>query len=221
MKLSPNVPKPNVLLLPLVGMGLFILLYLLAALNYPGGSWIILEQKGFSFWNNYLCDLLDHYAINGELNPARHFARASLGMLCASLILLWYYLPGLFSVKSSNLTIMWVTGIISLVITLFLASGTHDITVRIAGIFAVIAFITCFVELYKARYFKLVMFGVACLLIFLANYYIYETGEFLHTLPTIQKITFVSYIIWFVFLDLVLYRKLKMDFAKKIGAVLK
>jgi hypothetical protein len=215
MNLIPKAPKPYILLLPLFGMVLFVFLYIIAALKYPGGSWVMPQQNGFSFWNNYLCDLLDQNAINGELNTARYYARASLGLLCTSLILLWYYLPGLFSVKSSNLTIMWATGIISLVITLFLASGTHDITVRIAGIFGVIAFISCFVELYKALYFKLVMFGVACLLIFLANYYIYETGEFLNTLPTIQKITFVSCIIWFVVLDLVLYRKLKMDFAKK------
>lgn len=205
----PVVPKPYVLFIPLAGMVLFVVLYILAALNYPGGSWIVLDQEGFNFWNNYLCDLLDRNAINGELNTGRFFARAALGMLCVSLVLLWYYLPGLFANKSINLIIMWLAGLMALVITMSLKSGTHDITVRIAGFLGAIAFISCFIELYKAKYFKLLIFGIICLLIFLTNYYIYETGTFLRSLPVIQKITFGCYITWFVFMDLTLYKKLK------------
>lgn len=205
----PAVPKPYVLLMPVAGMVLFVILYILAAFNYPGGSWIVLDQEGFNFWNNYLCDLLDRNAINGELNPARFFARASLGVLCVSLVLLWYYLPALFANKSINLIIMWLAGLMALVITMSLTSGTHDITVRIAGFLGAIAFISCFIELYKAKHFKLLIFGIICLLIFLTNYYIYETGTFLRSLPVIQKITFVCFIIWFVFIDFSLYKKLK------------
>ena len=207
----PVVPKPYVLFIPLVGMVLFVVLYILAALNYPGGSWIVLDQEGFNFWNNYLCDLLDRNAINGELNPARFFARASLGVLCISLVLLWYYLPALFANKSVNLLIMWLAGLMALIITMSLTSGTHDITVRVAGFLGAIGFISCFIELFKAKYYKLLFFGVLCLLIFLTNYYIYETGTFLRSLPVIQKITFVCFITWFVFMDLTLYKKLKNE----------
>ena len=215
MKITPKAPKPYILLLPLFGMVLFVFLYIIAALKYPGGSWAMPQQNGFSFSNNYLCDLLDHKAINGELNNARYIARTSLGVLCLSLIVLWNYLPSLFKGKSFNKKIMWLSGIASLVATSFLSSGTHDRTVHIAGFFAVIAFLTCLVELLRAKHIKLLVFGIGCLIIFLVNYYIYETDSYIRLLPIIQKITFVSCIIWFVFLDLVLYRKLKMDFAKK------
>lgn len=206
----PVVPKPSVLLVPLVGMLLFVILYILAAINYPGGSWIVMDQEGFNFWNNYLCDLLDRNAINGELNPARFFARGSLGVLCVSLLLLWYFLPGLFSKKGINVYVMWLAGILALGVTMSLTSGTHDITVRIAGIFAVIAFISCFIELYKANYFLLFYFGIACLLIFLINYYIYETGTFIKSLPVIQKVTFICFILWFAFLDIFFYKFVKL-----------
>ncbi len=209
MKFSPNVPKPYVLLLPLVGMGLFVLLYVLAALKYPGGSWMMPQQNGFSFWNNYLCDLLDQNAINGELNTARYLARTSLTVLCFSLFLIWYYLPNLFKGEKFNISIMWFSGMAALITTAFLSSGTHDNTVRIAGFFAVIAFLTCFLELFKAGYLKLFVFGAVCLIIFLFNYYIYETGQFIRLLPIIQKITFVCFIIWFIVLDLLLYHNLK------------
>ncbi len=209
MNLTPKAPKPNILLLPLFGMLLFVLFYILAALKYPGGSWIMPQQNGFSFWNNYLCDLLDQNAINGELNTARYFARISLTVLCLSLVLLWYYLPSLFKGKNFNKNIMWLSGIAALVATSFLSSGAHDRTIRIAGFFAVIAFLTCFVELLKARHMKLFVFGIGCLIIFLVNYYIYETGLYIRLLPVIQKITFICFIIWFIMLDVFFYRKLK------------
>ncbi len=209
MKITPKAPKPNILLLPLFGMLLFVLFYILAALQYPGGSWIMPQQNGFSFWNNYLCDLLDQNAINGELNTARYLARTSLTVLCLSLVLLWYYLPSLFKGKNFNKNIMWLSGIAALVAISFLSSGAHDRTVRIAGFLAVIAFLTCFVELLKARHIKLFVFGIGCLIIFLVNYYIYETGLYIRLLPVIQKITFICFIIWFIMLDVFFYRKLK------------
>ncbi len=209
MKITPKAPKPKILLLPLFGMLLFVLFYILAALKYPGGSWIMPEQNGFSFWNNYLCDLLDQNAINGELNTARFFARTALTVLCLSLVLLWYYLPGLFKRKNFNKNIMWLSGMAALVATSFLSSGAHDRTVRIAGFLAVIAFLTCFVELFKARHIKLFIFGIGCLIIFLVNYHIYETGLYIRLLPVIQKITFICFIIWFIMLDVFFYRKLK------------
>jgi len=210
MNVKTDFPKPYVLLLPLVGMGLFVFLYILAAINYPGGSWNFTDQNGFSFRHNYLCDLLDHYAINGELNTARFFAQAALGALCISIILLWFFLPILFSTKSTNLIIMRWFGVLSLITTLSLASGTHDIIVRIAGVFGAIALIIFFVELYKIQHYKLLMLGIFCLIIFCANYYIYEIGSYIKLLPVLQKITFICFILWFVLLDILLYRKLKL-----------
>lgn len=209
MKAKTGFIKPIIMLLPLVGIGLFVLFYTLSALNYPGGSWNFSNQTGFSFWHNYLCDLLDDYAINGEVNSARFFARIALGVLCASLILIWLSLPKLFTIKSFNLTIMRLAGLLSIIVTLFLASGTHDFILRIAGIFGAIAIITCLVELYKIKYDKLLMLGVFCLLVFLANYFIYETNYYIKILPVLQKLTFISFIVWFVFLDIQVYRKLR------------
>ncbi|MDG1730365.1 MAG: hypothetical protein P8K68_08665 [Algibacter sp.] len=209
MNTKTGFPKPYILFLPLIGMGLFLFLYILAALNYPGGSWAFTNQSGFSFWHNYLCDLLDDYAINGKVNSARFFARAALGVLCSSIFFIWFFLPKLYTIKSINLIIMRLSGLLSLIITLFLASGTHDLIVRIAGIFGVIAVITCLVELYKAKYYKLLMLGVFCLIVFFVNFFIYETGYHIKILPVLQKITFISFIVWFVFLDIQLYKKLK------------
>ena len=197
------------MLIPLVGMILFIILYTISAIYYPGGSWNYMNHEGFSFWHNYLCDLLDNYAVNGELNNGRFFARAALGILCAAIMLIWYFLPGLFSIKSIRLHIMKWCGILSLVITLFLASGTHDLIIRIAGVFGIVAVMICLIELFKMKYNKLFALGVFCLMIFIANYVIYETRYVVITLPVIQKVTFISFMLWFLLLDIELYKKLR------------
>ncbi|MGB5371143.1 MAG: hypothetical protein WBN18_12005 [Flavobacteriaceae bacterium] len=195
---------------PLFAMGLFVLLYFLAALNYPGGSWISPQQEGFSFWNNYLCDLLDEYAINGDLNTARYTARFALASLCFGLLVLWAYLPRLFPKKSKNLKLMQMTGILSLLVLVLLGSDRHDLIVRLAGFLGVIAFVSCFVELYKAGYARLLALGILSLIVFLINYYIYETGKYLNTLALIQKITFILFLGWFVLIDIAVYQEMKL-----------
>ena len=212
MHIIPKVPRYKYLLLPVIGMGVFIILYVLAALNYPGGTWLDTSNPGFSFWHNYLCDLLDYRSLNGELNAGRYYARAALGILCFSLIYLWVYLPYLFPKWGWNTMLMWLTGILAFVTTMLLSSGTHDITVRIAGILGTIALLSAFAEMWKAGYLGLMRLGFLCLFIFLGNYYIYETGEGLYSLPVIQKITFSGFIAWFIWVNLTLYRNLKKSF---------
>ena len=206
---KPGIAKRNILLLPLVGMGIFLLLYILAALLYPGGSWRVPDASGFSFWNNYLCDLLDHYAINGALNDARYIARGALGFLCGALLILWYFIPNLFPYSNLNQSIMWVSGIMALGTTFFLSSGTHDLTIRIAGIFGAIAFIASLIELIRIRYYKLFFLGLLSLVVFGINYYIYETGVSIGILPVLQKFTFLCCILWFILINLRLIKMTK------------
>ncbi|MBT8185270.1 MAG: hypothetical protein KJN76_10545 [Eudoraea sp.] len=199
-------PNPGMFLFPLVGIGLFVVLYLLAAMNYPGGSRMFKDHEGFSFWHNYLCDLLDITAVNGEVNTARPYANAAMIVLCISLSWLWYYLPGMFRTKSLNRKIMRISGLLSLLIIVFLGLGNHDKIVRIAGFFGVIAFISCSIALFKAGQRNLFLFGILCLTVFLINYFIYETGIYLRSLPFIQKVTFLLFISWFIGLDITLYQ---------------
>tara|TARA_R110001592_G_scaffold366_10_gene2153 strand:+ start:34791 stop:35441 length:651 start_codon:yes stop_codon:yes gene_type:complete len=198
--------------LPIFGIGSFVVFYCIAAIHYPGGSWIEPNTNGFSFWNNYLCDLLDIHAINGEPNKGRTFAIIALCLLCAGIFFLWSLLPKLFETKNIIQKIMRVSGYLSIFTIIFLALGNHDIIVRIAGIFAVIAFISCCLELYRAAYKTLFLLGVVCIFTFLSNYYIYETGMFIKALPVIQKITFALYIAWFIGLDIALFRKVRQPF---------
>ena len=191
----------------LISMALFVVFYVIAAMHYPGGSYVAPSHPGFSFKNNYLCDLLDEQAINGASNSAHTYARIALAMLCLSLFIFWNWLPKLFNRKNKSLTIMSMAGMLAMVTTLFLASGLHDIISRIAGTFGLIALLISFVELYKAHYYSLLVLGIICMLLFLTNYYLYETDILLDKLPAIQKITFIAFIGWFALLSISAYRK--------------
>lgn len=194
-------------LLPLAGMGLFVVFYLLAAWRYPGGSWVEPGREGFSFRYNYLCDLLDTRAVGGALNAGRYWARASLGVLCAGLCYLWIYLPTLAGGPSWNRSLMRLSALAALLTTVFLTAGTHDTTVRIAGGFGGLALVSVISGLWMGGRRGAAVFGGWCLAIFLLNYALYESGSYLRALPLIQKVTFLSFIGWFAWLDLELYRQ--------------
>ena len=188
-------------------MFLFVVFYVIAAFNYPGGSYVDPAQPGFSFRNNYLCDLLDNFAVNGKANTAKTYARISLGILCSSILVVWIYLPRLFDVKRSVQVITSTFGVLSMVTTGFMVFGGHDIVVRIAGAFGAIALLLTFGQLFKAKYMKLFLLGIISMVLFLANYFIYETGMMIKALPLIEKFTFISCMAWFAILNVMLLRK--------------
>ncbi|NNK10387.1 MAG: hypothetical protein HKP08_03500 [Flavobacteriaceae bacterium] len=196
-------------MIPIFGMVCFVILYLIAAWVYPGGSASKPQQVGFSFWNNYLCDLLDEIAINGTLNSSRLYARLALAVLCGSLMFLWFYIPKLFIKKTANQYIMWFSGLLAFLVVFFMAGRSHDLIVRIAGGFGVIAFISCSLELFRTGYKGLGVLGLICLVIFSVNYYIYETDVSITLLPIVQKITFVTCLLWFFGLNSRLLSKIK------------
>ncbi len=200
----PRYVHPARLVLPVAAMALFILLYIIAALNYPGGSWNDPTHSGFSFWNNYLCDLLDSRAINGFPNTAKIWSRTALAILCAGLVYLWYHLPILFSQRGWATKILWASGLLAFLAMLSLSEGTHDVSVRIAGFLGTVALITLIVELVRYQYRTLYPLGIICILIFLVNYGIYETGNGLRFLPIIQKFTFSLFFLWFFQINQVL-----------------
>ncbi|PIQ21332.1 MAG: hypothetical protein COW65_09725 [Cytophagales bacterium CG18_big_fil_WC_8_21_14_2_50_42_9] len=80
-------------LAPLFGSTLFLLLYFVATLYYPGGSQFDKNTKGFSWAHNYWCNLLNENAINGQPNPARPIALTAMMVLCLTLTVFWYLFP--------------------------------------------------------------------------------------------------------------------------------
>ena len=208
--MPPPTPKyPILTLLPLVGIGLFLVLYVVAAQVYPGGSQAYKMATGFSWLHNYWCNLLNEKAMNGQPNPAKPIALSAMLILCSSLVVFWYHLPTLFVVSESIKKAIRLSGILSTIFTLFIYTAHHDILLNAAAFFGLIALSGTFWMLYNARSIRLLRLGIACLMLVMLNNYIYYATDRFY-LPILQKCTFVCVLCWISWLTIAMYNEHKL-----------
>jgi hypothetical protein len=194
------------LLIPILGSAIFVLLYLVATLYYPGGSQVDKNSIGFSWLNNYWCNLLNETAINGQPNPAKPIAISGMLVLCSTLAYFWWLFP-----QQGNLNKTWkisiqISGGISMFFAFFLfTSIDHDLVTNLASLFGLIATIGTFIGLYQTKWKKLFVFGLINILFVCLNNYVYYSKGLIVYLPVIQKISFASFLIWVCCIDLQLY----------------
>lgn len=197
------------LLMPLIGFGLFVLLYVWAALLYPGGSNAERFSRGFSLLDNYWCDLMGDKAKNGDANPARPVAVLAWMVLCVSLGAFWFFLPRLFARSNGNHKVIQYFGITAMVFAAFLFTSYHDLIITLSGFYIAVALIATFIELKKEKQYDLFRLGVACFFMGLLNYAMYTTHFFIPKLPVIQKITYAICLFGFGMADYRIYQKSK------------
>jgi hypothetical protein len=202
-----NKNKSIWLLTPVFGIIIFFVLYIIAALYYPGGSQADRDAKGFSWANNYWCNLLSKESINGQYNRARPIATAAMFVLGLSLALFWFQFPRYIKLGNFARCLFQYSGIISMAIPCFLFSYLdHDLVINLASLFGLIAVAGSFVGLYKNKWVGLFVFGIANLLLVALNNYVYYTGRWIVFLPVIQKISFVAFLFWICCIDIKLYQ---------------
>lgn len=195
-------------MLPAVGIVLFILLYVAAAILYPGGSDADKFAPGFSWKHNYWCELMNTHAQNGQSNNGRSLALAAMAVLIISLVSFWLLIPLLFSKDGKCLHLIRLFGASSMLVTFFLLTGRHDLVINIAGLCGCLAILALLVNLFRHHYRFFFAAGILCLLLCGVNNYVYYSKNLLPYLPVIQKITFLVFLAWFFGLTLALYRHL-------------
>lgn len=195
------------MLTPIFGTLVFVALYIVATLLYPGGSQVDKNALGFSWINNYWCNLLNENAINGQHNPAKPVAMTGMFILCLTLIFFWFLFPRHISVSKNLKLIIQISGTIAMSIAFFLFTNiNHDLVTNLASIFGLIATVGVFVGLYKAKWLKLFTFGLLNILLVVLNNYVYYTKGLIIYLPVIQKISFAAFLIWICCIDINLFR---------------
>lgn len=195
-------------LTPIFGTLIFVFLYILATQFYPGGSQIDQNSIGFSWINNYWCNLLNKTAINGKINSARPIALIGMVILCLTLSAFWFLFPRNLNIRKSTKNIIQISGILSMIITMFIFTKYHDIITNLASLFGVIALIGAYIILYKIKWNGLFRFGIFNLFIVGINNYVYYNTELIIYLPIIQKLSFASFLIWICFISINLYNNI-------------
>ncbi|MBV9960603.1 MAG: hypothetical protein JO072_00015 [Parafilimonas sp.] len=205
--------KKLLLFSPIIGIVIFVILYVIATLFYPGGSQVDKNSTGFSWLNNYWCNLLNKYAINGQVNTARPIAITAMLILCISLILFWLVFPKYTTVnKKLSATIKFCGSLAMATGFLLFTNINHDLITNLASGLGVIATIGVVIVLYKIAWHKLFFFGLLNFLLVALNNYVYYTKELIIYLPVVQKITFVLFLFWICAIEVSLYfKQLKMN----------
>ena len=201
--------KSHWVMIPVYGTCVFIVLYFIATLLYPGGSQADKAANGFSWLNNYWCDLLDEKAKNGATNNARIIAVVAWCIVCLSLSVFWYFIPLLFSEDTRLTKLVRYSGSTAMFIAIPLFTPLHDWVIQVAGLFGLVALLASFTGLYKNRLFDLFYSGLCCFVLMMFNYIIMMSGVFREYLPLIQKITFVIVLAWMLSINRRLIRLLE------------
>jgi hypothetical protein len=171
----------------------------LAALQYPGGSQASPVSIGFSWMDNYFCNLLNQTAINGHPNKGQPLAIASLMVLALSLALFWWNFPKLLPLNKIQTQIIRVSGVGSMMIaSLLFTNLNHDLITNTASLFGLIAILIAMWVLYQNKLMFIFVFGLFNLLLVLVNNWLYYDPSLIKYLALIQKISFAAVLIWII-----------------------
>ncbi len=194
-------------LTPLFGSLLFICLYFIATFFYPGGSQVDKNSQGFSWTNNYWCNLLNEHAMNEQHNYARPLAIAAMFVLCLSLAVFWYIFPKIIDLKKSSRLIIQISGTLAMTTGMFLFTKQHDTIVNIASLCGLVATVGTFIGLRKLKWTKLFWLGIFNLTLVVLNNILYYGDGLNLFLPVVQKITFLFFLLWICLITINLYHR--------------
>ncbi|SDZ76278.1 hypothetical protein SAMN05216331_102126 [Porphyromonadaceae bacterium KH3R12] len=207
MKEQSEKRKSIWVLTPIFGTLVFVVLYIVATLFYPGGSQVDKYSIGFSWTNNYWCNLLNENAINGQHNPAKPIAMIGMFVLCLTLAFFWFLFPRHINIGKIPKLAIQITGTIATTLAFFLFTDiNHDLITNLASFFGLIATVGTFIGLYKTKWYGLFAFGILNILLVGLNNYVYYNKELIIYLPIIQKISFATFLVWVCSIDINLYR---------------
>lgn len=201
--------------IPIIGIILFIILFVIAANFYPGGSNVNRTKEGFDWINNYWCDLFSKTAKNGESNPGRIYGLTGIILLFSSLAVFWYYLPQFFHERKLNTYIIRYTGSISMFILIFVFTRFHDSVIGIGSTISAIPMAATLNELKKNRLKTLYFSGWLCIFLLLLNFFIYITNWSVAILPFLQKITLLLFLIWISLIALKCFEISRIRYRKR------
>jgi hypothetical protein len=192
-------------------MLIFVLAIALSIWAYPGGTWWDRARIGHSFWENFLCDLLHHPALNHA--PNRFGAQtAAVGMLVfvLGLTIFWsttgkllYCHPRL----SKLVTMLGVVGTPLVAAVPLLPSNRfprlHTAAVTLGGLPVILVLVLIslgfYFEPHISHSIRVATSGFACLVLVCLGLYAREAvfgASSLRILPILERVASIATILW-------------------------
>lgn len=196
--------------LTIVGLGIFLVVFTIAAYNYPGGSSNLPEYNGYSFFHNFLCDVMKPVTQTGVINEARPLAIVSHLILSFTMISFFYLLPEIFSFSNKNTKLTRAFGMLTMTVFIFMYTPYHDSIVTATAILGTVALIPFFIELSKYPNIGMKNLAKVCFGLSVIVFLIFVSKIGFYYLPFIQKIAFVLDGSWVIWVSLTVIKKNKL-----------
>jgi len=192
----------------LIGIVFSLVLLVIAAIYYPGGSQIDKNSIGYDWKNNYMSNLFSPKAVNGLDNASRPWAMAGMFFLCTSCAIF-------FTSFSKRIPPGAAAGIIkysgagAALFVFLTVTPYHDLMIGLSSTCILIAIFYLSVIILKSKLLFFKFLSIACLVTLYLCIYMYYTRSFLNLLPIMQKVCFLTILTWMVGLE---YLSKKEDF---------
>ncbi|NND08671.1 MAG: hypothetical protein HKN87_20040 [Saprospiraceae bacterium] len=188
---------------PIVGLGLYLMVFPFAASHYPGGSINIPQDQGYSFFHNFLCDVMNPTTPTGVVNTGRPLAIVSHLILSFAMISFFYLLPKIFDHQNRRTQMIRWFGMLTMFVFVFMYTPHHDYIVTATGILGTMALVPFFIEVQRSDRVSLRRLAYVCYTLSIIVFFIFETKIGFYYLPMLQKITFVFDAWWVVWVSLI------------------
>lgn len=183
---------------PIASVALFVGLYVVAAASYPGGTRAEPSRVGFSFADNYWCDVLDTTTYGGRPNPAAPIALGATVVLALGLAVLWWLAPALFPAARVRAFVVRGAGVASGLVTPLIGTQHHDLVINVAVLAGTVAFVIAMTAVRAREGRHLVALAVFAFAAATTNFVMWRAGwgSELHALPLVQKGAFAFFLAW-------------------------
>ena len=185
-----------------IGIFAFLLLFYYSTLLYPGGSTVYPDKTGYDWLYNFWCDLLEPYAVNGDLNEA--YSLAVFSMVLINISLTFFFIR--FAKEAIHSTwgklIVGASGTLSMFFCSLVFTEFHNYMIYSSSLFGGIAGIGVITVLFLNRKRKLLFFAFLSLFLLIANVYLFYLQEYQTFTPSIEKASVFIVLIWFFLMDL-------------------
>lgn len=185
---------------PIIGLAIYLVLSVVAATLYPGGSYNEpYNTLGYSFFDNFFCDVMNATTESGLENEARPLAIISHLLLSLIMIVFFYILPEIFEKPTRNTKIIRYSGVIGMVLFIFMFTKYHNYLVVTTAIFGTLAFLALLQELkkYANKGFKILTLCVLAISVIV--FFTYQTRIGFYYTPILQKTAFfidAALVVW-------------------------
>ncbi len=175
-------------------LGLGVILFYVSTLYYPGGSNWNKNSIGFDWRYNYITNLFNPIAINGEINGSVPWAIAAMFLLCVGFGLFFIDTAQKITTPSSSRIIKW-GGTLSMLFAFLAVTPWHDLMVTISNVLVMLSLFYITVHLFKSKFLMLGILSSLCLGSIYLGSTMYYTQLWLEWLPVVQKTVFTLKIV--------------------------